>query len=160
MNFQETLKDFDQFKHDLSLWAPQVERSRFLENELCRSADELKGLVHEMPEKRSLSQGALVQRKVLEMKPSQPHIMLSSSVGYSTTRKTTFALDFLQGDEQKQQMVSESESAQAYEQLREVLQTDPEKYEKRSEEDEDYGEVRVENNSEEDVVDEESESTQ
>jgi hypothetical protein len=94
------------------------------------------------------------------MKPNQLPIMLRNSVGNSTTRKTTFALDFLQGDEQKQQMVSESESAQAYEQLREVLQTDPAKYEKRSEEDEDYGEVLGENSPEEDAVDEESELTQ
>lgn len=54
-------------------------------------------------------------------------------------------------------MISESEIAEAYfEQSREVLQTDPEKYEKINEEYEESEEVRVENNPDEDAVNEES----
>ncbi|SPJ72251.1 uncharacterized protein FTOL_01979 [Fusarium torulosum] len=91
------------------------------------------------------------------MKPNQPPIILNSSVGYSTTSETTSTLNFLRGDEQKQQAISESEIAQAYfEQSREVLQTDPEKYEKINEEYEESEEVRVENNPDEDAVNEES----
>jgi hypothetical protein len=37
MNFQEALEDFDQFKHDLSLWAPWSSVADFLKTNFAEA---------------------------------------------------------------------------------------------------------------------------